>query len=87
MPCRTTASNRPLRHLQHEPLGQSLGQCGDGELLLDAEDGELRKTFRTRDQAKAYKFDYIERFYNPRRFRSAIGYPSPAEFEERALSA
>ena len=26
-----------------------------------------RKTYRTRDQARADVFDYIERFYNPRR--------------------
>ena len=29
-----------------------------------------RKTYRTRDQAKTDVFDYIERFYNPRRRRS-----------------
>ena len=26
-------------------------------------------------------FDYIERFYNPRRRHSTIGYLSPVEFE------
>ena len=26
-----------------------------------------RKTYRTRNEAKADVFDYIERFYNPRR--------------------
>lgn len=45
------------------------------------------KTYRTRDQAKADVFDYIERFYNPRRRHSAIGYLSPAEFEKQALLA
>jgi putative transposase len=40
-----------------------------------------RKTYRTRDQAKADVFDYIERFYNPRRRHSTIGYLSPMEFE------
>jgi transposase InsO family protein len=29
-----------------------------------------RKTYRTRDEAKADVFDYIERFYNPRRRHS-----------------
>ena len=33
------------------------------------------KTYRTRDEAKADVFDYIERFYNPRRGHSTIGYP------------
>jgi putative transposase len=43
-----------------------------------------RKTYRTRDQAKADVFDYIERFYNPKRRHSTIGYLSPMEFEMRA---
>lgn len=43
-----------------------------------------RKTYRSRDQAKADVFDYIERFYNTRRRHSSIGYVSPAEFEKRA---
>ena len=42
-----------------------------------------RKTYRTRDDAKADVFDYIERFYNPRRRHSTIGYLSPLEFEEQ----
>jgi len=40
-----------------------------------------RKTYRTRDEARADVFDYIERFYNPRRRHSTIGYVSPMEFE------
>jgi len=40
-----------------------------------------RKMYRTRDQAKADVFDYIERFYNPKRRHSTIGYLSPMEFE------
>ncbi|WP_460255340.1 IS3 family transposase, partial [Acidiphilium sp. MT5] len=31
--------------------------------------------------------DYIERFYNPRRRHSTIGYLSPMEFERMADSA
>jgi putative transposase len=46
-----------------------------------------RKTYRTRDQARADVFDYIERFYNPRRRHSTIGYLSPMEFEQRARVA
>lgn len=42
-----------------------------------------RKTYRTRDQAKADVFDYIERFYNPKQRHSALGYLSPVEFEEK----
>ena len=40
-----------------------------------------RKIYRTRDEARADVFDYIERFYNPRRRHSTIGYLSPMEFE------
>jgi len=43
-----------------------------------------RTTYRTRDQAKADVFDYIERFYNPRRRHSTLGYLSPMEFERQA---
>lgn len=43
-----------------------------------------RKVYRTRNQARADVFDYIERFYNPKRRHSTIGYVSPAEFERTA---
>ena len=43
-----------------------------------------RKIYRTRNEAKADVFDYIERFYNPKRRHSTIGYLSPMEFEQRA---
>lgn len=45
-----------------------------------------RKTYRARDEARADVFDYIERFYNPRRRHSTIGYKSPVEFEMMAVS-
>ena len=41
-----------------------------------------RKTYRTREQARADVFDYIERFYNPTRRHSTLGYVSPVQFEE-----
>jgi putative transposase len=44
-----------------------------------------RKVYRTRDDARADVFDYIERFYNPRRRHSTLGYLSPVEFEEQAM--
>ena len=41
-----------------------------------------RKQYRTRAEVKADVFDYIERFYNPRRRHSTLGYLSPVEFEQ-----
>jgi putative transposase len=41
------------------------------------------KTYRTRDDARADVFDYIERFYNAKRRHSTIGYLSPMEFESK----
>jgi len=43
-----------------------------------------RKSYATRDQARADVFDYIERFYNLRRRHSTLDYVSPAEFERMA---
>jgi putative transposase len=40
-----------------------------------------RRIYRTRDEARADVFDYIERFYNTKRRHSTIGYLSPMEFE------
>ncbi len=41
-----------------------------------------RKVDRTRDQARADVFDDIERFYNPTRRHSTLGYRSPVRFEQ-----
>ena len=41
------------------------------------------KVYRSRDAARADVFDYIERFYNPRRRHSTLGYMSPVDFEDR----
>jgi putative transposase len=43
-----------------------------------------RWIYQTRDQARADVFDYIERFYNPRRRHSTLGYLSPMQFEKSA---
>jgi len=45
------------------------------------------KIYRTRDQARAGVFDYVERFYNPNRRHSIIGDISPMQYEERAMKA
>jgi putative transposase len=45
------------------------------------------KVYRTRNQARADVFDYIERFYNSRRRHSTIGYLSPMDFERIAAAS
>jgi putative transposase len=40
-----------------------------------------RKRYRTRDEARADVFDFIERFYNPRRRHSTLGQVGPDQFE------
>lgn len=39
--------------------------------------------YESHEQALRATTDYIERFYNPKRLHSAIGYVSPIEFEKR----
>ena len=43
-----------------------------------------KKVYQSRDQARADVFDYIERFYNPTRRHSTLGYLSPIDFERQA---
>lgn len=43
-----------------------------------------RRVYRSREEAKADLFDYIERFYNPKRRHSTLGGISPKDFEEKA---
>jgi len=44
-----------------------------------------RRRYRTRDQARADIFDYIERFYNRERRHGYVGNISPAHYEDRTL--
>ena len=46
----------------------------------------FRSRYKTRDEARADIFDYIERFYNPRRRHSTLNGLSPVEFEKRYAS-
>ncbi len=41
-----------------------------------------RMKFPTRQAARTAIFEYLETFYNTRRLHSALGYMSPADFEE-----
>jgi putative transposase len=41
------------------------------------------KAFLSREAARLAVFDYIEAFYNRTRMHSALGYQSPAQYEEQ----
>jgi putative transposase len=62
-----------------------LGQCGDGELFPFVENRANRaQDVPLTGRREADVFDYIERFYNPKRRHSTIGHLSPMEFESHA---
>jgi len=44
------------------------------------------RAFTTREEARREVFEYIEVFYNRRRLHSTLGYVSPTEYEQRAVS-
>ena len=44
-----------------------------------------RRHYRSRDEARADVFDYIERFYNRQRRHSYVGNINPVEYEDRTL--
>jgi len=46
-----------------------------------------RRTYPSRQAARADVFDYIERFYNPTRRHSTLGYISPIKYEAEAAVA
>ena len=46
-----------------------------------------QKRYRTRQAARADIFEYIERFYNPVRRHSTLGYQSPMQFEQQGKVA
>jgi putative transposase len=45
-----------------------------------------RNAYATRNEARADVFDYIERFYNPLRRHSTLGYLSPVNYEKSVNS-
>ncbi len=67
------------------------GNCWDnavmerffGSLKSERTDNKL---YLTREQAKADVIDYIEMFYNSRRFHSTLGYMTPMQYEETSIS-
>jgi len=81
------------KRLEEEGLLPSMGQVGTAydnalaESFVATLKTELlyRNAWPTRQAARTAIFEYIEGFYNPRRRHSALGYLSPAEFEEVKL--
>lgn len=81
------------KRLEDEELLPSMGRVGSAydnalaESFIATLKTELlyRNIWPTRQAARTAIFEYIEGFYNPRRRHSALGYLSPAEFEEVRL--
>jgi putative transposase len=44
-------------------------------------EGDIKRVFNTKDQAKLAIFEFIEIFYNRKRRHSTLGYLTPYEFE------
>ena len=73
---------RQWRHLLDEPVGQRLGQRGNGELLLVDEDRTDRRSISAITRRPTCS---INRAYNPTRRHSTLGYLSPMDFERQAM--
>ena len=85
------ASHRYQELLQQQGIVCSMsrkGNCWDNapvESFFATLKKELvhRENYRTREEAKASLFHYIEVFYNRQRRHSSLGYLSPEEYERR----
>ncbi len=68
----------------HERQGQLLRQCCRREFLWATERERVNRVlYRTRDEARADVFDYIECFYNRKRRHGYLGNISPVAFEKK----
>lgn len=81
-----------LRSAGFTPSMSRPGDCWDNavaESFFATLSKELlaHQTFATRDEAKRELFEFIEVWYNRQRRHSALGYRSPAEYEEAVLKA
>ena len=80
----TAGYYNPARLARMAEAAHKLARPDAAERLADLVERTARKTYRTRDDARADVFDYIERFYNPKRRHSTIGYMGPMDFETKA---
>lgn len=87
------AYRRVLSQHGLEPSMSRAGNCYDNALVesffstLKAELTVDGGVFESREQAYQSLFGYIERFYNPRRLHSSLGYLSPVQFENSQQNA
>ncbi len=68
------------------------GECHDNAVMESffsrmKDERVSRRRYLQRDEARADIFDYIERFYNPRRRHSSLGGISPMDYEKQATLA
>ena len=89
------ASEEYRKALRDRGITASMSRTGDcwdnavAESFFATLKGELvdHERYATRAAAIASIGDYIERFYNPQRRHSYLGYVSPIEFELRSRTA
>jgi putative transposase len=76
-----------LKKYKITPSMSRKGDCWDNAVVesffrtLKQELTAQQEKFKTREEAKAMIFEYIEIFYNKKRIHSTLGYLSPFEFE------
>jgi putative transposase len=75
-----------------EPSMSRRGNCWDNAVAESffsslKKERVHRRTYKTRGEARADLFDYIEMFYNPKRRHSHIGGVSPEAFERASCQA
>ncbi|AVS91205.1 hypothetical protein C8246_04545 [Paracidovorax avenae] len=89
--CTSLAFGQRSAEMGVRPSMGSVGNAYDhamAEGFFATLEGELieRRSFRSKAEAKAAVFSYIEGWYNPRRRHSALGYHSAVEFERRVVA-
>lgn len=81
------ALREKLKRCKIIPSMSRKGECYDNAVVesffktLKSELGVSHSRFKTREEAKAMIFEYIEVFYNKQRLHSTLGYLSPHEYE------
>lgn len=81
------ALQKKLKRYKIIPSMSRKGECYDNAVVesffktLKSELSIQQSKFKTREEAKAMIFEYIEIFYNKQRIHSTLGYLSPYEYE------